>query len=146
MMSLEGNEMKSQFSILIADRNRHIREFLRREFVADGYTVQLVKDDRELLSLIDAEAGTDLLILDLEMPYSQGIEVLELLLNRRPLLPVIIHTLLTDQAANDAVKRAAAFLEKRGNNIDSLKDAVSSVLRKAYPDSLNFKPYNPLLF
>jgi FixJ family two-component response regulator len=84
--------------------------------------------------MIEVETGTDLLILDLEMPYSQGIDVLELLFERKPLLPVVIHTLLTDHAAHNAVKRAAAFLEKRGNNIDSLKDVVSSVLRNAYPE------------
>lgn len=126
--------MKSQFSILIADRNRHVREFLRREFIADGYSVQLAKDDRELLNLIDAETDTDLLILDLEMPYAGGPEVLELLFDRKPFLPVVIHTLLTDHAAHHSVQRAAAFLEKRGNNIDSLKEVVSSVLRKSYPD------------
>ncbi len=126
--------MKSQFNILIADRNRHVREFLRREFIADGYSVQLAKDGRELLCMIDAENCADLLILDLEMPYSEGPEGLELLFDRKPFLPVVIHTLLTDHAAHQAVKRAAAFLEKRGNNIDSLKEVVSSVLRKTYPD------------
>jgi CheY-like chemotaxis protein len=126
--------MKSQFNILIADRNRHVRDFLRREFIADGYSVQLAKDGRELLNLIDERSDTDLLILDLEMPYSGGPEVLERLFDRQPFLPVVIHTLLTEHVGHQAVKRAAAFLEKRGNNIDNLKEVVLSVLRKTYPN------------
>jgi CheY-like chemotaxis protein len=138
---LEGTiAMENPFTLLIADRNRHVREFLRREFVSEGYIVHLAKDDRELLMMIEAEENPDLLILDLEMPYADGPEVLEQLLDRRPLLPVVIHTLMTDNANHEAVRRAAAFLEKRGNNIDNLKEVVVSVLRKSYPDRFDSEP------
>jgi len=125
--------MSNQFTLLIADRNRHVRDFLRREFIADGYAVDLAKDDRELLSLIEADEPPDLLIVDLEMPCSGGPEALETLLARNPRLPVVIHTFLTEEAAHDLCERAAAFLEKRGNNIDHLKETVLMVLRRCYP-------------
>ena len=125
--------MENQFSLLIADRNRNVRDFLRREFVAEGYSVQLVKDDRELLNMINGGASPDLLILDLEMPYGAGPEVLEQLRSRNPLIPVVIYTLLTDNAAHEAIQTAAAFLEKRGNNIEDLKTLVEEVLKKRYP-------------
>ncbi|MBI4961700.1 MAG: response regulator [Desulfomonile tiedjei] len=125
--------MHNQFSLLIADRNRNVRDFLRREFVAEGYSVQLAKDDRELLDLINAGAEPDLLILDLEMPYAPGPDVLAQLQHCSPCLPVVVYTLLTDHAGNEAIQKAAAFLEKRGNNIEDLKAVVVQVLRKRYP-------------
>lgn len=125
--------MSKQFTLLIADRNRHVRDFLRREFIADGYAVELARDDKELLSIIEADQPPDLLIVDLEMPCSGGPEALETLLTRNPLLPVVIHTFLTEEAAQEVCGRAAAFLEKRGNNIDHLKATVLTVLRKSYP-------------
>jgi CheY-like chemotaxis protein len=133
-MHLQGaTAMSNQFTILIADRNRHVRDFLRREFMADGYGVVLAGDDRELLSIIEAAEPPDLLIVDLEMPCSGGLEAIETLLARNPLLPVVVHTFLTEEAAQEVCERAAAFLEKRGNNIDHLKETVVTVLRRYYP-------------
>jgi len=125
--------MGNTYTLLIADRNRHVRDYLRREFMADGYRVKLAKDDRELFNLIKDEVQTDLVILDLEMPYSAGLDVLKQLLDQNPLVPIVVHTLTTDQAAHEATKMAAAFIEKRGNSIERLKTIVDEVLKKWYP-------------
>ncbi len=125
--------MAEPFILVIADRNRHVRDFLRREFMADGYIVELAKDDRELLCLIERELPLDLVIFDLEMPYEGGPELLEQLQENKPLLPFVIHTFLTEYAAHDAVRKCAAFVEKSGQSIDLLKQVVESVLRRRYP-------------
>ena len=125
--------MAEPFILLIADRNRHVRDLLRREFVADGYVVQLAKDDRELLDLIERNFPLDLVIFDLEIPCEGGPELLEQLQENKQFLPVVIHTFLTEYAAHDAVKKCAAFVEKSGHSIDPLKQAVESVLRLRYP-------------
>ncbi len=126
--------MSNQFTLLIADRNRHVRDFLRREFMADGYAVELARDETELLSIIQADEPPDLIIVDLETPCSKGPEAIEKLLALNPLVPVVIHTFLSEEAAQEICERAAAFLEKRGNNIDHLKETVLTVLRKSYPN------------
>jgi DNA-binding NtrC family response regulator len=125
--------MNEPFILLIADRNRHVRDLLRREFVADGYVVQLAKDDRELMHLIERNLPLDLVIFDLEIPCEGGPELLEQLQENNPLLPVVIHTFLTEHAAHDAVRKCAAFVEKSGQSIDLLKQTVESVLRRHYP-------------
>ena len=130
--------MSNQFTLLIADRNRHVRDFLRREFMADGYAVELAGDDRELLYFMEAEEPPDLLIVDLEMPCSGDPDAIETILARNPFLPVVVHTFLTEEAAQEVCERAAAFLEKRGNNIDHLKATVLTVLRKYYPHRFPF--------
>ncbi len=126
--------MAEKFTLLIAERNRNVRDFLRREFVADGYSVKLAKNDRELFNIVDGDSAADLLILDLDMPFVGGLAVLEELQKRKPLLPVVIHTFPTEYSAHDAVQAAAAFLEKKGNNIDHLKIVVRSVLERFYPE------------
>jgi len=125
--------MGDKFTLLIADRNRNVREFLRREFSADGYSVKLAKDDRELLNIIETDAPGDLLILDLDMPYFGGPEVLEQLRILKPSLPVVVHTFPTDHSTHESVKNVAAFLEKKGTNIDHLKAVVRAVLQRCYP-------------
>ena len=120
------------FRILIADRNRHVREFLRRELISEGYRVDMAKDDREVLRRINLEPP-DLLILDLEIPYAGGLAILEVLQGRRPPVPVVIHTFLTEYANHPAIQGQASFVEKRGNT-DCLKAAVLEMLQKYYPD------------
>lgn len=125
--------MADQFTILIADRNPHVREFLRREFITEGYHVQVAKNGREVLRMIDVADPPELLILDLDMPYVSGLAILEEIENLKLKLPVIIHTFCMEYEKHPAVQRAAGFWEKRGNNIDGFKTTISQVLRKYYP-------------
>ncbi len=118
--------------ILIADRNRHVREFLRRELVAEGYRVEVARDGREVLNLLSSDAPPHLLILDLEIPYLDEPEIWARLQDRQPPLPVVIHTFLPEYPTSLMVPLAAAFLEKKGDT-DHLKAVVAEVLDKHYP-------------
>jgi CheY-like chemotaxis protein len=113
--------------ILIADRNRHVREFLRRELLTDGYQVEAARDGREVLQLLDGENPPDLLILDLELPYVAELKVLELLHEKLPTLPVLIHSFPPDAEQN--LPEAAAFLEKK-EDTNLLKEVVAELLGK----------------
>ncbi len=118
--------------ILIADRNRHVREFLRRELGAEGYQVEVVRDGRELLARLGGAEPPHLLILDLEIPYLDELEVWDRLKDRQPPLPVIIHSFLPEYPTQLTVPLAAAFLEKKGDT-DELKAVVAEVIGKSYP-------------
>jgi len=89
--------------------------------------------------LTDADESFELLILDLDMPQVSGLSVLETIQQRRPSLPVIIHTFLTEYEQYPAVQRAACFWEKRGNNIDGFKTMVMEVLKKFYPNRFSLE-------
>jgi DNA-binding response OmpR family regulator len=122
-----------EFSILITDRNRHVREFLRRELTAEGYNVRVARDGREVLMVIDQEAPSpDLLILDLEVPYAGGLALLERLQSRENPVPVVVHTFLAEDSSHMNSQYAAVFVEKSGNT-DKLKTAIAEVLSKCYP-------------
>jgi len=121
--------------ILIADRNRHVRDFLRRELSAEGYVVEVARDGREVLGRIDGEDPPQLLILDLEIPYLDEPEVWARLGDRQPPLPVIIHTFLPEYPTNLTLPIAAVFLEKKGDT-DQLKAVVAEVIEKHYPEGV----------
>jgi CheY-like chemotaxis protein len=124
--------MNDQFTILITDRNRHVREFLEREFQGAGYQTQVAKDGQEVLALMEAEKPPDLLILDLEMPHGDGLEILQRLQMRLPPLPVVIHAFLAEHSNQAALDKVAALVEKKGDT-NCLKTAVIEVLKKHYP-------------
>jgi len=118
--------------ILIADRNRHVRDFLRRELTAEGYRVEVAADGREILHRINGNDPPHLLILDLEIPYLDEPELWDRLKERQPPLPLVIHTLLPQYPTNLTLPLAAAFLEKKGD-MDLLKTVVAEVIDKYYP-------------
>jgi DNA-binding response OmpR family regulator len=127
------NFVKDRFKILITDRNRHVREFLRRELSAEGYQVEVAKDGREVLTWINGNDPPDLLILDLEIPYVDELEVLARLQDHQPPLPVVIHTFLPESVEHPTGPKAEAFLEKKGDT-DFLKAIVGEVICKYYPE------------
>jgi DNA-binding NtrC family response regulator len=124
--------MPEGFTVLITDRNRHVRNFLRRELLTEGYRVEVAADGRDLLRKISIAEPPDLLILDLEIPYSGGPAIVERLQRVNSGLPVIIHAFATEDASHPAVQRTAAFVEKMGNT-DRLKETVLQVLKEYYP-------------
>lgn len=130
--------MADSCKILVADRNRHVREFLRRELTAEGYRVEVARDGRELLEKIDGADPPHLVILDLEIPYLEELEVWTQLMERQPRLPVVIHTFLPEYPTHLTLPGAAAFLEKKGDT-DLLKKVVAEVVGKNYPQKFPAK-------
>jgi DNA-binding response OmpR family regulator len=118
--------------ILIADRNRHVREFLRRELAREGYLVEVARDGREVIASLNGAAPPDLLILDLEIPYAHELEGLKGLQDGKLPLPVVIHSFLPESGHPPAVPFAAAFLEKKGDT-EHLKAVVAEVIGRKYP-------------
>ena len=125
--------MNNSYSILIADRNRHVRDFLKREMSAAGYHLQLAKDGREVLKWIQNGELFDLIILDPDLPDAGEIKILKTLQDQMPALPVVIHTFLSDYTQLPAVKRPLAMVVKNGDSIDNLKKVVAQILEASNP-------------
>lgn len=122
--------MEKEFKILVADRNQHVREFLKRELMSEGYRVRLAKNVQEVLKKVYHSETLDLLILDPDLPGTDKLSLLKKLQNRIPALPVVVHTYLADynDCANELSK--LAFVEKSGSSVESLKKMVHEILRK----------------
>ena len=126
--------MRESFTILIADRNHNIREFLKRELENEGYLIQLANNGLEVVKIIAANPP-DLLILDLDMTYLNGLEILDQIQNIKHSIPIVIHTLLTTYRNHPVVqKNTVVFFEKNGNNINNLKEKIVEILVRYYPN------------
>jgi DNA-binding NtrC family response regulator len=125
-----NSENRHAFTILIADRNPNVREFLKREMMAEGYRVRLAKNGREVLRWIYHYEPLDLVILDLDLPDASDVPLLEKLNDRIPSLPVVVHTFSTDYDTPINVSLPVAFVEKEGNSIEGLKKVVIDILGK----------------
>lgn len=126
--------MKQQFKILIADRNPHVREFLKREMIADGYLVRLAENGRQLIKWVFNKEPVDLLIIDPDLPDTDMASLFATLRDRIPMLPMVIHTFLSDYNDHPDVFYQIPFVEKHGSSIDHLKKTVYQILHQSDPE------------
>ena len=98
--------------ILVADRNRNIREFICRELIKDGYEVETASDGRTIKNKIEEGNVADMLIMDLDLPYINGFQILDLIHKAKPALPVVVHALITEVPDHPSIQWASAFIEK----------------------------------
>jgi CheY-like chemotaxis protein len=123
-----------EFKILIADRNKNVRNLLQRELLSEGYQVLLAGEDRELLRLL--LDTVDLLILDPDLPSSLAKpELIKLLHGRQPALPIVVYTFVNDEVDYRDMPGVALCLEKQ-EDIGLLKEALVKVIKKHYAAAL----------
>ena len=132
-LNKRAKTLRSDFTILIADRNPRVRDLLKRELMEEGYQILAAQNDREVLELVTGAGAPALLVLDLAIPYANGIDLVMSLKDKRPDLPIIIHTLYPEYEWRSLAGAVDAFLQKKGN-IDGLKKTIRSVLDKRYPE------------
>lgn len=125
--------MEKKFKILIADKNKNVRDFLMRELSSEGYEATSAKDGEFVLETIAGEDPPDLLILDLEIPGMDCAVIFGRTQAHKPPIPVIVHTFLTEEADRNSMSKTEIYIEKSGN-IDHLKSAVAEMLKRFYPE------------
>jgi DNA-binding response OmpR family regulator len=117
-----------------ADMRRLVVEALRR----DGYDVTAVSDGGRLLvtiahELVDKNGAelADLVVSDVRMPVCSGMQILEQLRAARWRVPVILMTAFGDAATREHARTLGALLFDKPFDLDDLRTAVASLLRRA---------------
>jgi DNA-binding NtrC family response regulator len=128
-------------SILVIDDEAAIRDSLDVLLSLEGYNVTLAVDGEQGLRTLDAE-NFDLVLLDLALPGQSGMELLPLIKERQPDLPVIMITAYgTVENVVEAVRAGAEnFVQKPWDNEKLLADIRSAVARhRAEEENLQLK-------
>ncbi len=118
--------MNNKIKVLLAERNRNVLNLLSRELEMMGCQVSTACDGQEALSIINTDDGLDVLVLDLDLAHISGQEILEIIKDRVPTLPVIVHAFADDIINGPSLERAAAIIEKRGD-LRTLKQTIFDV-------------------
>jgi DNA-binding NtrC family response regulator len=118
--------------ILVIDDDRAIRDSLRITLEYEGYEIADAATGREGLALVRRETP-DLVLLDVEMPGMNGLEVLKGLHTTHQSLPVVLMSAHGVTAIVVEAMRAGAvdFLEKPFENTDRLRTTIHSAIEQA---------------
>lgn len=135
-MARTGDEPRNleDARILVVDNELVLRRVYRRLLIREGYDVDVVRDGRAMLDQWEQLAEPDLILLDVDMPRLNGLDVFEEL-RRRRLTPRVI---LVTGSDTDHVRRRARELGAYDLLIKpvSAKDllaGVRSALRRSTP-------------
>jgi len=115
--------------ILVSDRNRHVRNYLRRELIQEGYHVYEAKDAPEVMRLALSNRPLDLLVLDPELPYFSAVEIMAAVKARPTYVPIVVHAFDVEEMNRTLESIADAVVAKQGDNIDSLKHTIAELLK-----------------
>jgi len=98
--------------VLLVDDDVSVIDALSGVLRDEGYDVIQALNGHEAIQHFKAVGGTDIVLLDLNMPVKGGWDTFELLTTRNPLLPVIVITARPDQYVMAAAAGVAALMEK----------------------------------
>jgi len=120
--------VKTNFTLLIADRNPNVRKFLQREMTAAGYRILLAENAHEVLKLAFQGKPLDMIRLDLDLPDADETHMLQHLLDRVPVLPIVVHTYPVENENGSKGMNGVVFVEKKGSSVERLKQVVYEAL------------------
>ncbi len=118
-------------TILVVDDDETVRLALKRLFEAEGYRVLVASDGTQLSAVLD-ESPLELIILDVGLPWINGIELCKLLKENEELkfIPVVFVSAKTseldvrrgfDVGCDDYIKKPF--------NVDEVKSTVKTLLK-----------------
>lgn len=127
--------MSKPINIIIADDHLMVREGIKQLLELDGDIIVNgeASDGRQCIELL-CNKQTDVLLLDINMPYMNGLQVLQYLKNKKQNIKILILTI------HDEVEYLMRAVEM-GVDGYVLKDSESSVLKKAIYTIYNGETY-----
>jgi two-component system, NtrC family, nitrogen regulation response regulator NtrX len=116
--------------ILVVDDEPPIRELLASYFKKHGYDVTTAADAVETMRLAD-EVPLHLVILDVLLPDTDGLEILEQLKGAHPNLPIIIMTGIgfDEELLQEAIQKGASGYVSKTLPLDQLLMEVHRTLK-----------------
>ena len=108
--------------ILLVDDEENIRFIYGEEFRDEGYEILSAENGIEALSLFEKEQP-DLVILDIQMPGMNGIEVLRRMKTLKPSVPVILSSAYPEFKQDLGVWASEEYVVK-SSDLTHLKEVV----------------------
>jgi DNA-binding response OmpR family regulator len=127
----------SLFNIIIVEDNSELRLGLEDHLEQDGFRVSALEDGEKLSSVINEEAP-DAILIDLNLPNEDGIEIIKRVKRAYPSLGVVVLTARVRSLDRKLAYEAGAdvFLTKPAG-VDEVSTVLKSLCRRVAPPMQN---------
>jgi DNA-binding response OmpR family regulator len=118
--------------VVVAEDDPDMRSLITSALVKDGFEVTEVADGSKLLVEVVSRAGTfapDLVISDVRMPVSSGLQVLRGLRRAGVSIPFIVLTAFGDEPTRREAERLGACYLEKPFDLEHLRGTVRASLR-----------------
>lgn len=128
----------STFTILVAEDESLVREMLEDALQNDGYTVLTAEDGQQAQRILDKQR-VDLVVTDLIMPERDGLELLIMVRDTYPKIPVIVITAPSNNVYLPAARRlGAAYCFEKPLVLSTFLAAIQALLEDPiFPETKN---------
>lgn len=115
-------------TVLIVDDDQNQRLLYREELAYEGYEVLEATGGQEAIAMVE-KGGIDVVVLDIAMPGTDGIEALSRILAIDNKIPVVLNTAYSSYKDNFMTWAADAYVVK-SSDLSTLKQQIADVLKK----------------
>ncbi len=117
---------------LVVDDEEFVLESAQQTLASAGYEVQTALDAAAALRVVEKEAeAIDLVITDLRMPGTSGLELIRTLRDRHPDLPIVAASGVADGRTDEALDAGAQTFLAKPFTAEKLEAALQEALRDA---------------
>ena len=113
-------------TILVVEDDNNQRLLYEQELRLEGYEVMTASDGKEALVKVQ-EQLPDLILMDINMPKMDGIDIMGRILNKHKDIPIIIHTAYSSYKDNFMSWAADAYIVK-SSDLTELKNKIKEVI------------------
>lgn len=115
--------------VIIAEDDELLRNLYKRKFTLSGYNTHIATNGAEALQLIE-KLDPDLLILDINMPEMNGLQVLDNLPEEKRTFAILLLSNFADESHKKRVEelKVDRYLEKQHTTIKKLLGVVEELL------------------
>jgi putative nucleotidyltransferase with HDIG domain len=127
--------MNTDKVILIVDDNPDVRLLLKDFLETINYRTEEAQTGEEALTRLNGNGKIDMVLLDINLPDTSGVELLPKILEQNPSLPVAMITgYPTIELAIDCIRKGAADFIIKPFQLDQLNLTISRILKKEEKD------------
>ncbi|MBF0383392.1 MAG: response regulator [Magnetococcales bacterium] len=122
------NDSSSLPIVLVDDEVALLRAMEMSLFLAGLGPIKTISDSRNVMPFL-AENGARIVILDIEMPFIQGTEILNKIVKDFPNIPVVILSAITDsETVGQCIKKGAVNFLIKPLERDELVEVIKNVI------------------
>ena len=113
-------------TILLVEDNKNQRLLYEQELRFEGYEIVIAEDGKDVLKKVQ-EQPLDLVVMDINLPMMDGLDIMDWILSKHRNIPTIINTTYSSYKDNFMTWAADAFIVK-SSDVTELKNKIKELI------------------